>query len=95
MIYVKLREPHIVVVTRGGAATGADHNTQQGQPQVRPTTQKKAPLYVQKEKEVFLDVRPEFVDTNQPSTSGQVKTMLEQFEQLIRKKLIKKVSNIK
>ena len=50
MIYVEPRESHIVVVTRGGVATGADQNTHQGQPQVRPTTQNKAPLDVQKEK---------------------------------------------
>ena len=62
---------------------------------MRPVAQKKAPLDVQHDKEVFLEVRPEFVDANQPSTSGQVKTMLERFEQLIRKPPMKKVSKLK
>ena len=74
---------------------GANQNTQQGQPQVRPVTQKKAPLDVQQEKEVFLEVRQDFADANHPSTSGQVKTMPELFEQLIRKPPMKNVSNIK
>ena len=52
MIYAEPR----VVIMRGGAATGVDHNTQQGQPQVRPVTQKKALLDVQNYKEVFLKV---------------------------------------
>ena len=77
MIYVEPREPHIVVVTRGGFATREDQNTHQGQPEVRTATQKKYPLYVQKEKGFFLEVRPKFVDANQLSTSGQVKTMPE------------------
>ena len=74
---------------------GPDQNAQQGQQQVRPATQKKALIEVQQEKEVLLEVRPEFVDTNHPSTSGQVKTMLERFEQLIRKPPMKKVSKLK
>ena len=56
MISVEPRQPNLVVVTRGGVAMGADQNTLQGQPQVRPATQKKAPLDVQQEKEVFLEV---------------------------------------
>ena len=56
---------------------------------------KKAPLDVQQEKEVFLEVRPEFVDTNQTSTSGQVKSMLERFEKLVRKSQMKNVSKLK
>ena len=56
MISVELRKPHIAVVTSGGATMGADQNKYQGQPQVRPTAQKKAPLDVQEEKEVFLKV---------------------------------------
>ena len=47
MISAKPRQPNLVVVTRGGAATGVDQNTPQGHPQVRPTTQKKALLNVQ------------------------------------------------
>ena len=56
MIYVKPRESHIVVVMRGGVAIGVDQDIQQGQPQVRPTTQKKALLDFQQEKEVFVEV---------------------------------------
>ena len=37
---------------------GENQNTQQGQPHVRPTTQNKSPLDVQKEKEVFFEVWP-------------------------------------
>ena len=95
MIYAEQREPHIIVVMRGGVATPANHNTRQGQPRVRPTTQNKAPLDFQKEKEVFLEVRPKFVDTNQPSTYGKVNTIPERFEQLIRKPPMKKVSKLK
>ena len=58
MISSEPREAHIVVVIRGGIVIGADQNTQQGQPQVRPVAQKKALLDVQKEKEVFLEVWP-------------------------------------
>ena len=50
MISVESRQPHIVVVTRGGVVTGANQTTQQGQRQVRPVAQKKAPLDVQQEK---------------------------------------------
>ena len=64
MISVKLREPHIAIVTRGGDATGADQNIQQARLQVRPAAQKKASLDVQNEKEVLLDVLPEFVVAN-------------------------------
>ena len=48
---------------------GADQNTQQGQLQVRLVAQNKSSLDFQHEKEVFLKVRQEFVDTDQPSTS--------------------------
>ena len=50
MIYTEPRQPHIVVVTRGGVVMGADQNTQQGKPQVRFLAQKKALLDVQQEK---------------------------------------------
>ena len=62
---------------------------------MRPAVQKKAPLDVQKDKEVFFDKRLQFVDPNQPSTFAQVKTIPELFEQLIRNPPIKKVSKIK
>ena len=74
---------------------GVDQNTQQGQPQVRPTAQKKDPIDVQQEKELFLNVRPELVDTNHPLTSRQVRAMSKQFEQLIMKHPMKNVNNLK
>ena len=46
-------------------------------------------------KKVFLDVKPEFVDTNKMLTSGQVKAMPEIFEQLLWKQPMKKVSKLK
>ena len=62
---------------------------------MRPTTQKKDPLDVKKEKEVFLEAQRDLVDTNQPSTSGHVRAIPERFEQLIRKSPMKKVSKVK
>ena len=56
-------------MTRGGVATGVDQEAPYGQLQVQPVAQKKAPFDVQKEKEVFLDERQEFVKINQASTS--------------------------
>ena len=56
LIYVEPRQPSLTIVTRGGVATGADQNTLQEHPQVRPMAQKKALLDFQQEKEVFLDV---------------------------------------
>ena len=57
--------------------------------------QKKAPLEVQQEKETFLEAQKYFVDPNQPSTSGQVRAMSKQFEQLLRRLPTKSVSQIK
>ena len=56
MIYVKLRQPNILPVTKRGAAMVADQSTQQGKQQVRPSTENKALLDVQQEKEVFWEV---------------------------------------
>ena len=42
-----------------------------------------------------MKVRQGFLDTNQLSTSGQLRAMPEQFEQLIRKLPMKKVSKLK
>ena len=95
MISIEPREPHIVFVAWGGVTIIEDQNIHQGQPQVRPMEHNKAPLDVQKDKGGFLEMRLQFVDANQPSTSAQVKTTLQQFEQLIRNMPIKKVSNIK
>ena len=95
MTSVEPRKPKIDFITRGGVATREDQNTHHGQLHVQPAAQKKAPLDVQKEKEVFLDVQPEFVDANKPSTYGQVKTIPERFENLMRKKPMKKVSKLK
>ena len=40
-------------------------------------------------------MRPNFFDTNQASTFGQVKVMLERFEQFLRNQPLKKVSKLK
>ena len=74
---------------------GAYQNTPQGHLHVRHAAEKKAPLEVQHEKEVFLEALKYFVDTNQLSTLGQVRAMPEIFEQLIRKPPMKKVSKLK
>ena len=58
---------------------------------MRPTTEKKSLLDVQQEKEVFLKVRQDFVDTNSLSTPGQVRSIPKRFEQLIRKPPMKNV----
>ena len=50
MIFVEPREANIVVITRGGVASGADQNAQHDQPQVGPTTQKKVSFDVRREK---------------------------------------------
>ena len=42
-----------------------------------------------------MKVQPNFVDTNHLSTSGQVRSMPERFEQLIRRSPMKKVSKLK
>ena len=42
-----------------------------------------------------MEVRQEFFDTNQPSTSGEVRAMPEIFKQLIIKSPMKKVSKLK
>ena len=57
MISIEPRQPKLDVVTRGGATIGADQNTPQGHPHVRPAAQKKALLDVQQEKEFFLEAR--------------------------------------
>ena len=56
MISAEPRQPNLAIVTRGGVATGVDQNTPQGHLQVRAATQNKAPLDVQQEKELFLEV---------------------------------------
>ena len=101
MIYVEMREPNIVVVTRGGAATGANQDTHHDQPQVRPATQNKVEFTVQREKEVFLDARPKFIEKNQASTSAPslprrpIREIPEIFNHLFRKKSTGKVSKLK
>ena len=56
---------------------GVDQETpqEQLQPQVWPVTQKKASFDAQKQKETFLEVWPEFVDSVEPSMSEGVKEM--------------------
>ena len=43
-------------------------------------TQKKVSFDVHKQKEVFLEVRLDFVEPEEPSTSEEVKDMLERFQ---------------
>ena len=62
---------------------------------MRPKAQTKASLDVQQEKEFFLEAQQDFVDTNQLSTSRQVRAMPEIFEQLIRRPPTKNVSKLK
>ena len=62
---------------------------------MRPAAQKKALLDLQHGKEVFLEERQYFVDTNQPSTSRKMRAMPEIFEQLVRRPSTKKVSKLK
>ena len=57
MIYAEMIGLNISIVTRGGAAKGAYHNTQHGQRQMHLAEQKKSPIDIQKPKEIFLDVR--------------------------------------
>ena len=42
-----------------------------------------------------MDVQQDFANPNQPSTYGQVRSMPELFEQLIRRSTMKKVSKLK
>ena len=62
---------------------------------MRHVAQKKSPLDIQQEKEVFLEARQDFVDTNKSTTSEKVRAMPKLFEQLIRKPPMKKVSKLK
>ena len=104
MIVAEPQEPTIAVVTSGGDAMGADQameteHVTQAEPLVCPAVQKKTPLDVQEQKHIFMDVRPYFVGTEQPSTSGQVKDMPKKFqkifEQQTAKKSVDKVSKLK
>ena len=70
MTSIEPREANIVVVTRGGVVTRPYQDAHHGQMQIRPAAQNKFLFNVHKEKEVFFDIRLEFVDTNQSSTSG-------------------------
>ena len=47
---------------RGGVTTRVDQEAPYGKSRVRPTTKKKVPFYVYKEKEVFMDTWQEFID---------------------------------
>ena len=68
---------------------------------MRPTTQKKVSFDVQKEKEVFLDALPKFLDKNQASTfvaivpRRSIVEIPEIFDQLFQKQLTRKVSKLK
>ena len=76
----------------GGVVTRAYQETPYGQPRVWPRTKNKEPFDVQKENEIFLDARHEFLNGNQASTSstepkeGQILQMSQRFDQLFQKK---------
>ena len=72
-----------------------DKSQEQLQLQLWPTTQKKEPFFFQEQKEVFLEVRLEFVEPAEPSTSEEVKEIPEQFQHIFQKNLPKKVSKLK
>ena len=97
MVVVEPRYPNVDFVTREGVATGDDQDKaqEQLQPQVRPATQKKVSFDVQVQKKVFLEVRPEFVEREEPSTSKEVKEMPERFQRIFPKNVPQKVSKIK
>ena len=63
--------------------------------QVKLVAQKKIPFDIQKRKQAFLDVRPKFVDPEQPSTLAEVEEMPERFQQIFRKQAPRKVSKLK
>ena len=97
MIVTEPWEPNAVVVTRGGATTGADQATQTDpvmhvQPQVRPAAKKKAPIDIQEQKCIFMDVCPEFNDAEQPSTSSQMKDIPERFQKIFEWQSTDKIS---
>ena len=50
---------------------------------------------VQKQKELLWDVRPEFVDVEEPSTSEEVREIPERFQCIFQKNIPQKVSNLK
>ena len=81
MIVTEPTEPSVTVVTWGGVVTGADQNVsqEQMQPHVQPMVQKKVSFDIQKHKQVFMDMWPEFVDPGEPLTSEEVKKIPEQF----------------
>ena len=87
MIVYERRELNVAMVTRGCAMIGADQATQtypttHAQPQVRPATKKKAPIDIQEQKHIFMDVCPDFIGAEQPYTSSQVKYMSERFQKI-------------
>ena len=57
--------------------------------------QKKVPFDVQKQKQVFLDMRLDFVEPEQPSTLAEVREMPEGFQQIFQKQAPRKVSKLK
>ena len=69
MIVAEPQDPNVAFLKRGGATTGADHVKAQEklQPQVRPATQKKVSFDVQEQNKVFLEVRPNFIESKKPS----------------------------
>ena len=84
MIVVEPWDLNVPIVTQGGVATGAyqDKSQEQLQLQVRPATQKNVSFEVQKQKEVFLEVRLNFVDAAKLSMSKEIKEIPEWFQHI-------------
>ena len=98
MIVGEPREINVAMVTRGGATIGADQamkieHVAHGKPQVQPSMKKKAPLDIQEQKSIFMDVCPDFVNTEQPSTSSQVKDMPKRFQKIFEQRSTNKTVN--
>ena len=98
MIFIEPWEPNVAVVMRGGAMIGAYQATQidptmHMQPQVRPAAKKKAPIDIQEQKHIFMDVCLEFISAEKPSTSSQVKDMPERFQKIFEQRSIDKTAD--
>ena len=97
MVVAEPRELSVPVITSRGVVTGTNLKTMQEQisRQVWKTTQKKVSFDIQKQKQVFMDVRPDFMNPEEPSTSEKVRDMPEWFQHIFQKKVPQKVSKLK
>ena len=55
----------------------------------------KVPFDVQKQKQVFMDLRDEFADLEEPSTSKEFREMPGQFQHIFQKKTPQNISKLK